>query len=155
AQEASYLFQEGDAEESYNLGTRTLECTKRMMGLKLWAAFMLYGSEKLGGLVEHVFGTAKRLAQLLVETGNFELLMQPQTNIVCFRHVPAGVTGNALNRHQESLRRQLVERGEFHLTQVMLNDQIWLRVTIMNPLTQESDLRAFLEKLDGQRREQP
>ncbi|HEU4708746.1 MAG TPA: aminotransferase class I/II-fold pyridoxal phosphate-dependent enzyme, partial [Methylophilaceae bacterium] len=88
AQEASYLFQEGDAEESYNLGTRTLECTKRMMGLKLWAAFMLYGSEKLGGLVEHVFGTAKRLAQLLQETGNFELLMQPQTNIVCFRHVP-------------------------------------------------------------------
>lgn len=134
AQEASYLFQENDSEEAYNLGTRTLECTKRMMGLKLWAAFMLYGTAKLGGLVEHVFESARLLAHKLEQAENFELLMQPQTNIVCFRHVPTGLGEEALNAHQETRRRALVENGAFHLTQVRLNNQTWLRTTVMNPM---------------------
>lgn len=147
AQEASYLFSDEDSEEAYNLGTRTLECTKRMMGLKLWAAFMLYGTDKLGGLVEHVFETAKLLAQKLEEAPDFDLLMQPQTNIVCFRHVPEKLTGEALNQHQEEIRRKLVENGDFHLTQVKLGDQLWLRTTMMNPLTQGNDLDALLNKI--------
>ena len=144
AQEASYLFQDNDAEEAFHLGTRTLECTKRMMGLKLWAAFMLYGTTKLGGLVEHVFETARQLAQLLQAAEDFELFMQPQTNIVCFRHMAEGLAGDALSRHQEDLRRKLVESGQFHLTQVRINQQNWLRTTVMNPVTAPEHLHALL-----------
>jgi L-2,4-diaminobutyrate decarboxylase len=136
AQEASYLFQgNSDAEESFNTSYRTLECTKRMMGLKLWAAFSLYGIEKLAGLVEQVFATAKLLAEKLRSATDFELLMMPQTNIVCFRHH----SGN-----QTEIRRKLVESGAFHLTQVNLHGETWLRTTVMNPFTDESDLDALL-----------
>jgi len=136
AQEASYLFQgNSDAEESFNTSYRTLECTKRMMGLKLWAAFSLYGVEKLAGLVEQVFATAKLLAKKLQAAADFELLMMPQTNIVCFRHH----FGN-----QTEIRRKLVESGAFHLTQVNLHGETWLRTTVMNPFTAESDLDALL-----------
>ena len=139
AQEASYLFQGNSEEsESYNISYRTLECTKRMMGLKLWAAFSLYGVEKLGGLVDQVFATASLLAQKLTDAPDFELLMQPQTNIVCFRHRSAD---------QVSIRQALMESGTFHLTQVKLDNQLWLRTTIMNPLTAESDLDALLEAI--------
>lgn len=145
AQEASYLFSGEDAEEAYNLGARTLECTKRMMGLKLWAAFMLYGTEKMGQLVEHVFGTAKQLAQKLEEAPDFELLMQPQTNIVCFRHVPEYLPKEEHNRHQEEVRKKLVERGQFHLTQVKLGEHVWLRTTVMNPLTTAKEISALIQ----------
>lgn len=147
AQEASYLFSGEDSNEAYNLGTRTLECTKRMMGLKLWAAFMLYGTQKMGGLVEHVFGTAKQLAQKLEQAEDFDLLMQPQTNIVCFRHVPMGLDEKSRNRHQEKLRKTLVEKGEFHLTQLKIGNEIWLRTTVMNPLTGPSDLDALMSAI--------
>ncbi|HYG32557.1 MAG TPA: aminotransferase class I/II-fold pyridoxal phosphate-dependent enzyme [Methylophilaceae bacterium] len=147
SQEASYLFQASDTEEAYNLGTRSLECTKRMMGLKLWAAFMLYGTQKLGGLVEHVFRTAKLLAQRLEKAPDFELLMPPQTNIVCFRHVPQSLAGLALSAHQEQIRKKLVETGAFHLTQVKMRDKVWLRTTIMNPLTSDKDVAALLENI--------
>jgi L-2,4-diaminobutyrate decarboxylase len=147
AQEASYLFQENDSEEAYNFGMRTLECTKRMMGLKLWAAFMLYGTEKLGGLVERVFGTARQLASMLQQAEDFELLMQPQTNIVCFRYAPEDLEGGMLDRHQETSRRKLVESGSFHLTQVKLGDASWLRTTVMNPLTSEDDLNALIHAM--------
>lgn len=135
AQEASYLFQgSSDAEEAYNTSYRTIECTKRMMGLKLWAAFSLYGVEKLGGLVDQVFATARLLAEKLLAAPDFELLMMPQTNIVCFRYDIDDQSG---------IRKKLVESGAFHLTQVNLHGEIWLRTTIMNPFTAESDLDAL------------
>lgn len=137
AQEASYLFQGRDqAEEAYNISYRTLECTKRMMGLKLWAAFSLYGADGLASLVDNVFASARRLAGKLAAAADFTLLMPPQTNIVCFRHG----TGD-----QGRLRRRIVESGAFHLTQVDLHGTTWLRVTLMNPLTREDDLEALLE----------
>jgi L-2,4-diaminobutyrate decarboxylase len=136
AQEASYLFQgQSSEEETFNVSYRTLECTKRMMGLKLWAAFSLYGAKGLGELVEKAFATARLLAEKLEAAADFELLMQPQTNIVCFRHH----SGN-----QAELRKKLVESGAFHLTQVNLHGKVWLRATVMNPLTAESDLDALL-----------
>jgi L-2,4-diaminobutyrate decarboxylase len=137
AQEASYLFQgESSDDEAYNVSYRTLECTKRMMGLKLWAAFSLYGATGLGALVEQVFATARQLAAKLAAAPDFELLMLPQTNIVCFRH---GRTGQA------ELRQKIVESGAFHLTQVNLEGNVWLRTTVMNPFTTEHDLDALLE----------
>jgi L-2,4-diaminobutyrate decarboxylase len=139
AQEASYLFQGDDREEqAFNTSYRTLECTKRMMGLKLWAAFSLYGTEALGQIVHRVFATARLFAQKLEAAQDFELLMTPQTNIVCFRH---------LRGDQSLLRQRVVESGAFHLTQVTLNGQVWLRTTIMNPFTAESDLDALLAAL--------
>ena len=130
------LFQgTNNAEETYNTSYRTLECTKRMMGLKLWAAFSLYGVEKLGGLVEQVFATARLLAEKLYTASDFELLMMPQTNIVCFRYGEGD---------QTQIRKKLVESGAFHLTQVAMQGKVWLRTTIMNPFTAENDLEALL-----------
>lgn len=148
AQQASYLFQSDDhAIETFNNSYRTLECTKRMMALKLWAAFSLYGVEGLGALVDHVFESAARLAEKIAAHPEFELLMPPQTNIVCFRHRIAGASGAALNRHQAELRRGLVEGGQFHLTQVELSGTLWLRATLMNPLTEERHMTALLDGL--------
>lgn len=139
AQEASYLFQgQSHADETYNMSYRTLECTKRMMGLKLWAAFSLYGTQGLAQLVDRVFATARLFAGKLRAAPDFELLMEPQTNIVCFRH---------RSGDQAAIRRALVESGAFHLTQVDLHGQIWLRVTVMNPFTCEADLEALLESI--------
>jgi L-2,4-diaminobutyrate decarboxylase len=142
AQEASYLFQgQSGEEEAFNASYRTLECTKRMMGLKLWAAFSLYGARGLGDLVDKVFATARRLAEKLQAAPDFELLMPPQTNIVCFRFGSAD---------QSALRKKLVESGTFHLTQVNLHGETWLRATVMNPFTAESDLEALLEAIRTQ-----
>lgn len=148
AQEASYLFQ-GDsaAEESFNTSYRTLECTKRMMALKWWAGLSLYGKKGLGRLVEEVFATARALADQLAASPDFELLMPPQTNIVCFRHRPPQLESDALSAHQARLRQTVVQSGAFHLTQVKLNGELWLRTTIMNPLTDDIDLTALLSTL--------
>ena len=146
AQDASYLFQgETPEAEAYNTSYRTLECTKRMMGLKLWAAFSLYGVAGLGTLVDEVCARARRFAELLNAHPQFELLMAPQINIVCFRHLQPGLASAALSRHQTALRQRIVHSGAFHLTQVEYRGEIWLRVTLMNPFTEPAHLQALLD----------
>jgi L-2,4-diaminobutyrate decarboxylase len=149
SQQASYLFQGADAEaEAYNMSYRTLECTKRMMGLKLWTAFSVYGVEKLGQLVDHVYAMARTFAQMLQSTSDFELLMAPQTNIVCFRYRGIEtVSVERLNEAQARIRTRIVQSGDFHLTQTEVHGSIWLRTTIMNPLTAASHLQALLEAI--------
>jgi len=145
AQDASYLFQgETEQAEAFNVSYRTLECTKRMMGLKLWAAFSLYGVQGLGALVDEAFSKTRLFASKLEAHVDFELLMQPQTNIVCFRHLKAGLSKESLSRHQVALRQKIVQSGAFHLTQVALDGEIWLRTTLMNPFTQAKHLDALI-----------
>lgn len=149
SQQAPYLFQgENPTEEAFNTSYRTLECTKRMMGLKLWMAFKAYGKRQLGSLIEHVYATAQAFAAMLAESKDFELLMMPQTNIVCFRyHGDAYGAPDQASQRQAEIRRKLVESGAYHLTQTQIRGAIWLRITIMNPLTEIADLQALMEDI--------
>jgi len=139
SQQASYLFDEHKEAAKFDQSRRTLECTKRMMGLKWWAAFNLYGTQQLGDLVTHVFALAQHLAEQLRHRADFELLMTPQTNIVVFRYLGYP--------HQSKLRDDLVQRGQFHLTQVDWHGKTYLRTTLMNPMTTSHDIEALLEAI--------
>jgi L-2,4-diaminobutyrate decarboxylase len=45
------------------------------------------------------------------------------------------------------LRRAVIESGEFYLVQSRIDGRPVLRTTMMNPLTNEADLRELLECL--------
>ncbi len=146
AQDASYLFNSGKQEaEQFNISSRTLECTKRMMALKLWAAFCLYGLNGIAALVDEAFAKAREFAKLIESQRDFELLTSPQTNILCFRHTGLETPQQARNSKQADIRKAIVESGAFHLTQVEIHGVLWLRTTLMNPFTQISDCMALLD----------
>ena len=71
----------------------------------------------------------------------FELLCAPESNILCFRYA-----GDDLL--QTSIRQQLMREGDFLLTQADVNDRRWLRLTIMNPLTDEATIHRLLERIE-------
>lgn len=148
SQDASYLFQGNNHEdEAFNLSYRTLECTKRMMALKLWATFSLYGIAGMGALVDEAFAKAKIFAEKIQRHASFELLMSPETNIVCFKYLSAYSNLNQANKHQSDIRQHIIQSGTFHTTQVDLHGVTWLRTTLMNPFTTEQDLDELLARL--------
>ena len=91
-QEQSYVSfrAEGDAYPWWDSGLRTLECTKRMMALGLYTSLTTHGTDSFGDHIEQTFDLARTFANLLRETPDFDLPVEPQANIVCFRHVPNG-----------------------------------------------------------------
>ncbi|MFO0660225.1 MAG: aminotransferase class I/II-fold pyridoxal phosphate-dependent enzyme [Polyangiaceae bacterium] len=148
AQQASYLFGGNNAQEEwFNLGMRTMECTKRMMSLQLYGVIRQLGEEGLGAFVSSRYELAKQFAATIRASDDFELAIEPQCNIVCFRHRAPGLEGVALDQHQLDLRRRLIESGEFYVVQTRLPKGLFLRTTIINPRTTLDDLDHLLDCL--------
>ncbi|HVP31213.1 MAG TPA: aminotransferase class I/II-fold pyridoxal phosphate-dependent enzyme [Myxococcota bacterium] len=155
AQEASYLFRADASErgEWWNVGLRTLECTKRMLSLKLYASLSLLGTRLFADYVARCFALGRRFGEMLEAAPDFELALPPECNIVCFRHRPetlAGASTSALDAHQQRLRARVLESGDFYLVQTRLpppREGTWLRTTLLHPTSGEAELEALLSRL--------
>ncbi|WP_224368977.1 pyridoxal phosphate-dependent decarboxylase family protein [Hyalangium versicolor] len=147
AQEASYLFHGQDTRRWSDIGLRTLECTKEMMALKLYTCLSLLGTRFFADYVTATFELARRFAGRLQASGDFEVAVAPDCNIVCFRYTPAHVPASEWNALQSRLREQLITRGDFYLVQTTLPKGVYLRTTLINPLTSDADLDALMEAL--------
>jgi L-2,4-diaminobutyrate decarboxylase len=144
AQQADYLFRSGDAGDE-NMGTRTLECTRPQLSLVAYLGFATVGAEGLRAHVERLWELGRELAQLVRESDDFELALEPECNIVCFRHrVPVGTDSDA---HQERIRIAVNASGEFYVVQTKLRGVTWLRCALMNAATTRDDLLALLAAL--------
>jgi L-2,4-diaminobutyrate decarboxylase len=142
SQQASYLFDRSARQEWYNIGHRTLECTKRFLSLDLYVALKVLGTGFFASFVERMKDLAEGFADTLQARPGWELAVRPEGNILCFRYAPAGVPD--LNGLQTAVRDRLVQSGAFHLVKTVLRGKTWLRTTLINPLTTAADLEALL-----------
>jgi L-2,4-diaminobutyrate decarboxylase len=145
AQEASYLFLA--AREWQNLGQRTLECTKRMMGVIVHAALHAHGVGAFRDYVDRCFALGAALAAHVEAAPDMELAVPPDGNIVCWRYRPARADPARLDELQAEVRRRVLERGRFYILQTRLPAGLFLRSALMNPLTEDVDLVAMLEEV--------
>lgn len=144
-QEQSYVGFHAEAGEYawWDSGLRTLECTKRMMALDLYASLSQHGTDRFAEHVTRSFDLARWFAGVLGESSDFEVALEPQANIVCFRHVPEDVRD--LDELQVRIRDKIVHDGDFYLVKARLPRGIHLRITIMNARTTEDDLRDLVK----------
>jgi len=145
AQKAGYLFDKQDGNEWYNSARRTLECTKSGLGIIAWAVIKYYGEEALGMYVESRHDLAGRFGDAIRKTNDMELAVTPESNIVCFRYAPAGADADRLNEVNRSIRKAVVQSGEFYLVQTELDGTIWLRTSLMNAMTDDTDLERLIK----------
>lgn len=141
-EEASYLFSGQRREEWYNLGHRTLECTKHSGALKLFVALQVYGESLFAEYVDYAYGLATQFHAMLQAAPDFEAAVVPESNIVCFRYRPAHV--DDLDGLQAALRRRVIATGHFYLVQTRLHDGLYLRTALMNPHTGVEQLESLL-----------
>lgn len=150
-QDAPYLFDPaapGLAE--YDSGVRTLECTKRAAAFGLWGVWSLFGRQLFADMVDVTFDLGRRFYEKLSSAADFVPLHEPQCNIVVFRHVPAALRGQPLERigeFQLELRRRLIESGEFYIVPAKHDGIGALRVTIINPMTAPEHLDQLMDAL--------
>jgi L-2,4-diaminobutyrate decarboxylase len=77
----------------------------------------------------------------------FELATDPESNIVCFRYAPDGYNETTLNNINAAIRDTIIKEGSFYIVQAELDGKIWIRLTIINPVTSEDDLRALMDRI--------
>ena len=146
-QQAQYLWDEGQEGDWYHLSKRTFECTKLMMSIKVVALWQQFGVEGFAEYLRTVHALATEFARRIRARADFELAIEPESNIVCFRYFTPGGGIEAMDLVNAGIRRDLVETNEFYLVQTILGGRVWLRTALMNPFTTAATLDVLLDRI--------
>ena len=147
SQKADYLLVRSKDEDWYNKAKRTFECTKTMMSIHWYTVLKIYGEGIFEEYVTRLYDMGQVFGKLIENEIDFELAVKPVSNIVCFRYIDSAFDTNTLNNLNENLRQQILEDGEFYIVQTKLRGTTYLRITIMNPFTNEAHLLSLLGKM--------
>src|SRR5690606_13486622 len=129
------------------------------------AAFHLLGQEGYRRLIETNIESARTLAAMVSASEAFELLCEPITNLVVYRHVPErfradcrsgrlSPAANArVNGHNVALQQRQHASGSSYVSRTILTHlprypgipTVALRAVLVNPEVRETDLAAVLD----------
>jgi L-2,4-diaminobutyrate decarboxylase len=149
-QEASYLFHDKE-QPGVDFIHRTVECTKAGLGLRFYAVLGALGEAGLARYVERQYSMTHRAWERMRTVPGLECPAEPQSNILCFR--AAG--DDAL---QISIRDALIKEGSFYLSTAEVGGRRYLRISVMNPLTEDQDIDRLISRvreLAAERRRDP
>jgi len=118
---------------------RYLAATTR---LRLFLVLAAEGEAALGRYVEQRVAFARAAAERIRREPGFEVAIEPESNIICFRT-------EGSDDLQLELRRRLLESGRHYLTTTAFRGRRWLRITAMNPGTTLEDIGRLLAELRG------
>jgi glutamate decarboxylase len=151
--------------DSADIGRRTLEGSRPGMALYLHAALHILGASGYAWLLDEGIRKAAWMADRLRAHAEFELLAEPQTNIVNYRYVPPPLRDKArqrgLSRDEQAAIGQLNQRlqdrqkadGTTFVSRTTLRHTVHgddlpivsLRAVLASPLTTESHIERMLE----------
>ena len=146
-QRAQYLWDEKATDEWHNVGRRSFECTKLSMSVKIATLWRCHGEELFAENLRAVHALARTFAERLRARPPFEVAVEPESNIVCFRLHPPDFTDEEVDALNTSIRRRIVGTGKFYIVQTVLRGRTWLRTALMNPFTRPEHLDTLLDEV--------
>jgi aromatic-L-amino-acid decarboxylase len=126
---------------------------RRFRALKLWFVIRAFGISGLRDRLQHHCALAEGFAAWVGAATGWELAAPPSMSVVCFRHVPPGVTDEAeIAAHNSRILDRVNASGSVFISHTKLDARYVLRVAVGNIRTQESHLReawTLLQKAVG------
>jgi len=101
-------------------------------------------------LVEYNDDLAAYLAARLREAPDFELAVEPELSVVCFRHLPEGWDrwpAGRLNAYQNDLQRALELDGAAWVSVTTLRGHTYLRAGVVNYLSSTAEIDGLIDAL--------
>jgi len=160
---AAYIIRRG----SRDLGSRTLEGSRPGMAMLVHAGLSIIGRKGYELLIDQGIERARRFARRIEAHPDFELVSEPELNILTYRYVPARVQrvlerapaqevvriNELLDRVIETMQKRQREAGKTFVSRTRLTPAryqggavIVFRVVMANPLTREEILQAVLDE---------
>lgn len=160
---ASYIVRSG----SVDLGRRSLEGSRPAQALHVHAALHILGRTGYEQLIDTGITRTKQLAKRIRERVEFELLGEPQLNIIVYRYLPerlrdlvhgggspSEIDALAINTLNEQIQAKQFRSGGTFASRTSLHHTrhcaavpvTCLRLVLANPLTTDEDLEALLDE---------
>ncbi len=160
---AEYIIRKG----SRDLGRMTLEGSRPGMAMLVHSGLRIIGRSGYEMLIDMGIDKARRFAEMIKATDDFELISEPELNLLCYRFVPSDVRkfmqtcqredlqhiNNHINRLTITIQKEQRDKGASFVSRTALEPSRYhgqlinvFRVVLANPLTQESHLVDILNE---------
>jgi aromatic-L-amino-acid decarboxylase len=100
-----------------------IQLGRRFRALKLWFVIRRYGIEGIQNLIRNHLRLAQKFKNWVEESEDFELVVEPVMNLICFRHKNS-------DEFNMKLMNAINESGRMFFTHTKLNGKIVLRINI-------------------------
>ncbi|WP_344808025.1 pyridoxal-dependent aspartate 1-decarboxylase PanP [Allohahella marinimesophila] len=163
---AQYIIRKG----SRDLGSKTLEGSRPGMAMLIQSALKIIGRTGYEILIDQGIEKARYFAAEIKKTSEFELISEPELNLLTYRFAPESIRrqmrnctpqqcreiNELLSKITKRIQKTQRNRGKAFVSRTRLNppqydyqDCIVFRVVLANPLTTRDILRGVLEEQSG------
>lgn len=142
----SYLRTNADAEVK-NLRDWGLPLGRRFRALKLWLLIREQGVEGLQARLRRDLKQAQWLLTQIEGTPGWRVLAPVPLQTLCVRHEPAGLSGEALDRHTLAWAERVNLSGGAYVTPAQLDGRWMVRLSLGAHLTEQEDVEALWQLL--------
>jgi aromatic-L-amino-acid/L-tryptophan decarboxylase len=142
----SYLQSAVD-EKVKNLRDWGIPLGRRFRALKLWFLIREQGVEGLQRRLRRDLANANWLAKEVRATDDWRVLAPVHLQTVCLRHEPAGLSGDALDRHTLGWAERVNASGKAYVTPALLEGRWMVRVSVGAEQTELAHVEALWELL--------
>ena len=138
----SYLQTAADAQVK-NLRDWGIPLGRRFRALKLWFLIREQGVEGLRARLRRDLENAQWLAEQVRSAPDWRLLAPVPLQTLCVRHDPAGLPGEALDRHTLGWVERVHRSGGAYLTPAILDGRWMVRISIGAEATERGHVQAL------------
>ena len=131
-----------------NLGEITVHGSRRVEVLKLWLALQHIGKRGYGQLVDEGCALTDYLVAKVRERPFFQLVGNPDMNILCFRGTLTHDPSVAVDDWNASLQAHLLRNRNVYLSLPPYRGARWLRAVLLNPFTNEELIDELFDDID-------
>ena len=142
---ADYLPEENSARPTP--GAIGPESSRRARSFAVWATLKAYGREGQRRIVEHCLDITQYCAKKVLESDQFDLMNDPQLNIVSFRYNPGGMSDEELDALNERLGAAVLADGRYLVGTSRMGARTIFRPAFSNWRTRTEDIDEMFEML--------
>jgi aromatic-L-amino-acid decarboxylase len=142
----SYLQSAADGRVK-NLRDWGIPLGRRFRALKLWCLIRAEGVAALQARLRRDLAITQWLAGEVRKTPNWRVLAPVPLQTVCVRHEPAGVDGEALDRHTRAWAERVNRSGQAYLTLALLDGRWMVRVSLGVETTERRHAEALWRQM--------
>lgn len=120
---------------------------RRFRALKLWLHLLDVGVEGIRARVRRDLANARWLAGRVDAEPHWERVAPVPLQTVCVRHVPEGLDGAALDRHQLAIATRVNDGGRAYVTPGLLGGRQMIRVSVGAERTEREHVALVWDEL--------
>lgn len=140
--DGSYLFRDENRNDVDDLGTISLQCGRRVDGLKWFLDWKYYGREGFAKRIERYLGLCEYAEEIVKETPELEMVVPRNSFNICFRYV---VDKEESNRINLAIRDRLYKNGISLVGIAYIDGKVVMRLLVTNPESGRDDVKGFFQ----------